>query len=170
VESFRVGLDMQTDTRIEPAPQVLPAASQDDHSHRGWTVQPISTEQYVRIGQEAWTRLSNCQSWNDWLLVGEAHLVGRTESMRVSHSNKPEGRRYNVEFSCWLKANKFDDIDKKTRGGKMVDCIRIRPPTSRGPQTKKPAGPKPPKKDGTAAKSSSRDDMADEIPFLGAAK
>ena len=35
---------------------------------------------------------------------------------------------------------------------------------------KKPPAPKPPKKGGKAAKSSLRDDMADEIPFLGAAK
>ena len=60
---------------------------------------------------------------------------------------------------------------KTQMGGKTVDCIRInRPPTPRAPQPKKPAAPKPPKKGGKAAKSPSRDDMADEIPFLGPGK
>jgi hypothetical protein len=59
---------------------------------------------------------------------------------------------------------------KTQMGGKTVDCIRIRPPTPHGPQPKKPAALKPPKKGGKAAKSPSRDDMADEIPFLGPAK
>jgi hypothetical protein len=38
------------------------------------TVKPI--EECVRIGQEAWSRLTSCQVWDDWLLVGEALAAG----------------------------------------------------------------------------------------------
>jgi hypothetical protein len=91
----------------------------------GCTVQPKPVEHCVRVGQEAWTRLTNCQSWNDWLLVGEALLLGRSECMRTAHTNKPEGRRYNEEFSDWLKANKFDGIDKSTRS-RLFECLAHR--------------------------------------------
>ena len=87
--------------------------------------QPKSDNELIRLGQEAWTRLTSCQSWNDWLLVGEALLVGRTECMRVAHTNKPEGRRYNEEFSSWLKATKFDGIDKSTRS-RLFECLTCR--------------------------------------------
>jgi hypothetical protein len=75
------------------------------------------------------------------------------------------------EDSDMWPGHKLELYPTKTQmGGRTVDCIRIRPPSSRGPQAKKPAAPKPPKKGTAAAKSSSHDDMADEIPFLGAAK
>lgn len=75
------------------------------------------------------------------------------------------------EDSDMWPGHKLELYPTKTQmGGKMVDCIRIRRPTSRGPQTKKPAAPKPPKKGGKAANLLSRDDMADDISFLRTAK
>jgi hypothetical protein len=88
-------------------------------------VQPKLVEHCVRVGQEAWTRLTNNQTFTDWLLVGEALLVGRAESMRTAHTNKPEGRAYNAEFSDWLKKNKFDGINKSTRS-RLFECLAHR--------------------------------------------
>lgn len=76
------------------------------------------------------------------------------------------------EDSDMWPGHQLELFPTKTRmGSETVDCIRIRrPPTPRGLQPKKPAAPKPPKKGGKGAKSSLRDEMADEIPFLGAKK
>jgi hypothetical protein len=91
----------------------------------GCTVHPISVDDRIRIGQEAWKRLSSGHAWDDWLLVGEALLAGRVEAMRSAHTNKPEGRHYSEEFSHWLKSNKFDAIDATTRK-RLLKCLEHR--------------------------------------------
>src|SRR5262245_9137644 len=45
--------------------------------------------------------------------------------MRTAHINQPEGRRYNEEFSAWLKANKFDGIEKSVRS-RLLECLKHR--------------------------------------------
>ena len=90
------------------------AAFQAYHAHNiGCPGQPMN--ECIWAGQEAWYRLSSSHTWRDWLLVGKACQFLRTEAMRTAHANKPEGRRYNQEFSDLLKANGFDAIDKSTR-------------------------------------------------------
>ena len=39
----------------------------------------------------------------------------RSEAMSTAHVNRPEGRRYNQEYSELLKANGFDGVDKAVR-------------------------------------------------------
>jgi hypothetical protein len=80
----------------------------------GCPEQPMLHE-IIRDGQEAWQRLSSGHSRHDWLRVGKACQLLRTEAMRSAHTNKPEGRRYNQEYSDLLKANGLDGIDKATR-------------------------------------------------------
>ena len=45
--------------------------------------------------------------------------------MQAAHSNRPEGRRYNEEFSDWLKVNRFDAIHKTTRS-QLIKCLKHR--------------------------------------------
>jgi hypothetical protein len=87
----------------------------------GLTVKP-KIEDCVRAGQEVWSRLTSCQSWKDWLLVGEALAAGRIEAMHTAHTNKPEGRRFNQEFGDWLRTNKFDSVHKTTRS-QLLKCL-----------------------------------------------
>jgi hypothetical protein len=107
---------VQTDTLIDPVVQgSLPANIQakgpDDLGCPG---QPKSHE-CIWAAQEAWKRLSSGQTRHDWMIIGKAFQFLRTEAMYSAHVNKPEGRRYNEEFSALLKANGFDGIDKATR-------------------------------------------------------
>jgi len=69
----------------------------------------------VRDGQQAWVRLRDNSTWDDWLTVGAAHVVGRLEAMRDAHTNKPEGRGYCAGFSAWAKKFGFNDLDKGDR-------------------------------------------------------
>jgi hypothetical protein len=118
---------MQTNTvfgrQRQPTPHAAITTTDDDDI--GCTVQPIPIRDLVLIGQEAWSRLANSQSWKDWTLVGDALLAGRAEALRSAHTNKPEGRRYNEEFGDWLRANKFDVIDKSTRS-RLFECLAHR--------------------------------------------
>jgi hypothetical protein len=108
---------MQIDNRIDCKQQdePQPFTVEIDLDEIGLTVKPKQVEQRVQNGQEAWSRLTNCQAWTDWLLVAEALDVGRTEAMQAAHTNKPEGRRYNEEYGDWLEANRFDCVNKTTR-------------------------------------------------------
>ena len=111
-----MGLDMEIDTLIDPAvqgslPANIEAKGPDDLGCPG---QPKSHE-CIRAAQEAWKRLSSGQTRHDWMIIGKALQFLRTEAMYSAHANKPEGRRYNQEFSDLLKANGFDGIDKSTR-------------------------------------------------------
>jgi hypothetical protein len=55
------------------------------------------------------------QSWENWIGVGRALLVGRTVSMRAAHTNKPQGRAYNETMGQWLAAYGFDKVPQTTR-------------------------------------------------------
>jgi len=128
VEGFaRWDLDVHTHSEVESKRQdePQPLNTRVGSDQLGLTVKPISTEHCVRIGQEAWSRLTRCQLWADWLLVGEALDVGRMEAMRSAHVNRPKGRRYNQDFGDWLKANHFDSIHKTTRS-QLFKCLEHR--------------------------------------------
>jgi hypothetical protein len=64
----------------------------------------------VEIGRQAWNRIKEDSTYNDWMAVGEALDIGRTECMRLARSNEPRGRAYNETFSKWLAENGFADI------------------------------------------------------------
>jgi len=85
--------------------------------------QPTSGEEVIRAGQEAWKRLSSGRTWTDWGYVGAALDIGQAEAMRMAHTNKPEGCRFNAEYGTWLKATGFDQIDKSTRS-RLLSCCR----------------------------------------------
>ena len=79
-------------------------------------------ERVVRQGQEAWRRLKKEKSWQDWLKVGEALLVGREWAMHQAGVNRPEGKGYAMAFSEWLSRYKLDDMDKGDRA-RLFACM-----------------------------------------------
>jgi hypothetical protein len=80
----------------------------------------------VEIGRQAWKRIKEDSAYNDWMAVGEALDIGRTECMRLAYPNEPRGRAYNETFSKWLTGNGFADIDKGTRS-RLDEIMRNRP-------------------------------------------
>jgi hypothetical protein len=90
----------------------------------GCSEQP-KKEQTIQIGQAAWQRLTGVQTWQDWLLVGDALITGRAEAMSTAHTNRPEGKLYNKEYGIWLEAHDFAAIDKGTRS-RLLECIEHR--------------------------------------------
>ncbi|MCL2429912.1 MAG: hypothetical protein FWD12_11825 [Alphaproteobacteria bacterium] len=81
---------------------------------------PSDLERIVKAGQAAWKRLKSEKSWNDWMAVGEALMVGREEAMDdagipLKSNRPPQGRVYNTAFGEWLRKNKLDDMDKGDR-------------------------------------------------------
>lgn len=69
---------------------------------------------------EAYDRLERGQTWLDWVKVAELFAHGRKVAMLRGHSNKPEGKGYNLCFAAWLDAHpKLRKIDKATRNHAM---------------------------------------------------
>jgi hypothetical protein len=92
------------------------------------------------------------------------YFTGMKKSLACNITNWDSVAEICGEDSDEWPGHQIELFPAKTQmGGRTVDCIRIRPPTPSGPQPKKPATPKPPKKGAAAAK---HDEMADEIPFL----
>jgi hypothetical protein len=77
----------------------------------------------VTHGQDAWQRLKKDQTFEDWLLVGQALEIGRGWARR--RANAPSGRGFNERFSEWLSTNGFADIDKGTRS-RLADIMEHR--------------------------------------------
>ena len=84
---------------------------------------PLTTDEVIRRGQEAMERKR--RSFDDWMLIAEALQVGRTEVMRVLHTNKPTGARYEKAMGEWLFTRSFHLIDKCTRNH-LLECLRHR--------------------------------------------
>jgi hypothetical protein len=83
----------------------------------------------IERGQQAWGRLKSGAAWEDWLLVGQALEIGRTEcrarlGIRPG-DNRNLGRGFNESYSKWLEANKFADIDKGVRS-RLQECMENR--------------------------------------------
>src|SRR6516165_2649552 len=74
-----------------------------------------AVERVCRQGTLAWQRLKKDKNWNDWIKVGEAHMVGRDWAQRIAGTNRPQGKAYNMAFGEWLQKYKFDDMDKGDR-------------------------------------------------------
>jgi len=81
-------------------------------------------QEAVNHGRDAWQRLRTDQTFEDWLLVGQALEIGRGWARR--RANAPSGRGFNEAFSGWLAENGFADIDKGTRS-RLADIMEHRP-------------------------------------------
>ena len=77
--------------------------------------QEETRDTYIKRGQEAWRRHKDEATWTDWLAIGEALLIGKSDAMHAAETNKPIGSRYNVAMGVWLTRYHFDEIDKADR-------------------------------------------------------
>ena len=72
-------------------------------------IEPNTT---IAAGRDAWQRLREREraTWSDWLIVGraliigrtEALIIGRTEALKIAKTNCPVGSRYNSAMGRWL--------------------------------------------------------------------
>lgn len=71
----------------------------------------------LSAAQQAWERIRTRthQLWDDWVLIGDALEIGRTEAIYTSQAKGPSGQRYSRAFSAWLKSNGFEDLHETTR-------------------------------------------------------
>jgi hypothetical protein len=92
------------------------------------TTRLVMRETRVRRGQEAWQRhiQKGDATWDDWMAIGDALLIGRQDAMAAAKTNQPIGSRYNSKFGRWLARHHFDNIDKGDRR-RLIEVIENRP-------------------------------------------
>jgi hypothetical protein len=75
----------------------------------------------VSEGREAVSRIRDRarQTFDDWLLVGKALVVGRTTCMAAAKVNVPNGTPYQKAIRRWLDDNGFGDLDTHERTNAM---------------------------------------------------
>src|SRR5262245_14490065 len=102
------------------ARQAAPTVDQHELHDAGHT----DDDQIVLDAQKAAERLITGPAWNDWVTLGRAAQVGRTEAMREAHVNRPEGRGYAVALHSWLSRTGLDKVlgDSSTRS-RLLDLI-----------------------------------------------
>jgi hypothetical protein len=79
----------------------------------------------IEHGRQAWKRIRSDSTYEDWMAVGQALDIGRSECMRTAGTNEPRGRGYNEAYSSWLSEYGFADIDKGTRS-RLAECMANR--------------------------------------------
>jgi hypothetical protein len=98
--------DTDTNVSAEPSPSSSVMTSRLDGP---------TDSQIIRLGQEAWNRVHSDLNWEDWIAIGRAHVIGRTEAMREAYVNEPAGHQYKEAFSAWLERFGFASLDKGDR-------------------------------------------------------
>src|SRR5580704_3659629 len=80
------------------------------------------SERGVERGRQAWKSLRNDETFEKWIAIGRAIEIGRVETMRLLHSNRPAGAQWSRVFGAWLAENGFDEIDKGVRS-RLQTCL-----------------------------------------------
>jgi len=75
----------------------------------------------VTEGREAVSRIRDRarQTFDDWMLVGKALVVGRAACMAEARVNVPNGTPYQKAIRRWLDDNGFGDLDTHERTNAM---------------------------------------------------
>ena len=94
----------------------------DDQPELSGTTQN-SDDQVIARAQEAASRLIAGASYQDWVTVGRALLIGRAHSMYEAGTNKPQGSRYAACFSRWLADTKLDKVADKGTRSRLLDLL-----------------------------------------------
>jgi len=87
----------------------------DDVAERRELAERLAQERTVRVGRDAWIKIANCQSFDQWRKIGAALSVGKQHALKVSGASEPWGRNYTHAFSRWAKARGFKNMAASVR-------------------------------------------------------
>jgi len=79
----------------------------------------IDSVDHVAAGRAAWARIRDHgrKNFDDWIAVGRALVIGRTEAMQKAQANRPIGTTYNRLMGEWLKQHDLSDVCAQERYG-----------------------------------------------------
>src|SRR5467141_2633382 len=74
----------------------------------------------IADGKAAWNRIKRSKSFEDWLAIGAALIVGRKLCMREAGVDIPHGWHYSRIHKEWLEKTGFCEIHRAMRIGAML--------------------------------------------------
>jgi hypothetical protein len=81
------------------------------------------TRDLIERGEKAADVITRARSWGTWVELGRALEAAQIAIMRATHSNVPNGRRFNERFSLWLGSTRhIKEIDKGDRS-RLMRCM-----------------------------------------------
>jgi hypothetical protein len=87
----------------------------------------MSDDATIESGRAAWGRIKERHrvTWDDWLCVGRALVIGRIECMKAAGTNIPKGGKYNYVANQWLAEHGFADVcaQERSRIIKIIDNL-----------------------------------------------
>jgi hypothetical protein len=96
-----------------PRLAVLERPAPDDADERKEIAARIAEQRLVRQGQEALETVGRAASFESWLRIGKALLVGKNIAARKAGNDW--GQTYSKIFSAWIRNHHFDRIPAPTR-------------------------------------------------------
>jgi hypothetical protein len=97
-----------------PALEHLPKAPDDPAAiERKEIAAKLAEARTVRLGQEALETVGRAASFDSWLRIGKALLVGKALAIRTAGNTW--GQNYSRAFNVWIQAHHFDRIRPPTR-------------------------------------------------------
>jgi hypothetical protein len=105
------------ETYVGVAPDNAPTA---EHAAEG-----VTRPDRVEGVRQAIGRLLKGRSWDDWCEIGRYVVELRTEAMRRTKTNNPEGQAYRDEFTALLRQHGIKDFLKldKTQRSRLFTCM-----------------------------------------------
>jgi hypothetical protein len=79
----------------------------------------MSDKATIAAGKVAWRNIRKTSTFDAWLTIGVALLVGRRVCMEKAGTTRPYGSRYIRAFSAWMTEHGFHEIVKPSRTAAM---------------------------------------------------
>jgi hypothetical protein len=103
---------------VRIAPVTMPAINLPDLDTKAIEAEARQAQariRTIRLGRDAWEQISRSASFESYLAIGFALIVGKTHALRVSRANAAWGRNYSREFGEWMNRHGFATMPKSTR-------------------------------------------------------
>jgi hypothetical protein len=101
-----------------PAPVTLPRLNfktgdaereaKEDRQHR-------DTIKVIKQGRDCWERITEVETFTNWLTIGKALQCGKAHALRVTGANQAWGRNYSLVFCEWMQQYGFGRMQKSVR-------------------------------------------------------
>jgi len=77
---------------------IMAEALPDDNSAKAAAIVKL---RIIRAGRDAWQEIAKSESFEAWVQIGAALVIGKQHALRLSRGNAPWGRNYCREFAAW---------------------------------------------------------------------
>jgi hypothetical protein len=102
-----------------PELSILKAPLVDDGAERREVAARFLEARIIKTGVECWQAIGRAESFEAWVKIGKALLIGRDFALRTTGANRAMGQIYCKAFSAWIAKRGFNGIEKTVRSAAL---------------------------------------------------